>query len=161
MDKKIKILILGSGFGGLYTALNLDKTLARDEDIEITLVNRENFFLFTPMLHEVAASDLDITHIVSPVRKLLKRVKIFNGSVENIDLAAKTVSVSHGKEHHHHDLEYDHLVLSLGSITNFYGNKGLEENALDDEIARRCDISAKSHDLKSGRGRFRVLPEGS
>ncbi len=130
MDKKTKILILGSGFGGLYTALNLDKTLARDEDVEITLVNRENFFLFTPMLHEVAASDLDITHIVSPVRKLLKRVKIFNGSVENIDLAAKTVSVSHGKEHHHHELEYDHLVLSLGSITNFYGNKGLEENAL-------------------------------
>ncbi len=123
-------MILGSGFGGLYTALNLEKTLARDEDIEITLINRENFFLFTPMLHEVAASDLDITHIVSPVRKLLKRVKIFNGSVESIDLAAKTVGVSHGKEHHHHNLQYDHLVLSLGSITNFYGNKGLEDNAL-------------------------------
>jgi NADH dehydrogenase len=130
MDKKTKILILGSGFGGLYTALNLDKTLARDKDIEITLINRENFFLFTPMLHEVAASDLDITHIVSPVRKLLKRVKIFNGDVESIDLESKVVSVSHGKEHHHHDLEYDHLVLSLGSITNFYGNRGLEENAL-------------------------------
>jgi len=69
MDKKLNILILGSGFGGLYTALNLEKTLARDQDIEITLINRENFFLFTPMLHEVAASDLDITHIVSPVRK--------------------------------------------------------------------------------------------
>src|SRR5438552_3781639 len=79
MKKKTNILILGSGFGGLYTALDLEKTLARDEDIEITLINRENFFLFTPMLHEVAASDLDITHIVSPVRKLLKRVKIFNG----------------------------------------------------------------------------------
>lgn len=130
MDKKTNILILGSGFGGLYTALNLDKTLARDKDIEITLINRENFFLFTPMLHEVAASDLDITHIVSPVRKLLKRVKIFNGDVESIDLESKIVSVSHGKEHHHHELEYDHLVLSLGSITNFYGNRGLEENAL-------------------------------
>ncbi len=130
MHKKTKILILGSGFGGLYTALNLDKTLARNRDIEITLINRENFFLFTPMLHEVAASDLDITHIVSPIRKLLKRVKIFNGDVERIDLESKVVSVSHGKEHHHHDLEYDHLVLSLGSITNFYGNSGLEENAL-------------------------------
>ncbi len=130
MNKKIKILILGSGFGGLYTALNLDKSLARDPDVEITLVNRENFFLFTPMLHEVAASDLDITHIVSPIRKLLKRVNIFNGDVESIDLDARMVHVSHGKEHHHHELEYDHLVLSLGSITNFYGNKGLEENAL-------------------------------
>ncbi|MGB2914379.1 MAG: NAD(P)/FAD-dependent oxidoreductase, partial [Pyrinomonadaceae bacterium] len=130
MGKKINIVILGSGFGGLYTALELDKTIAKDKDVEITLINRENFFLFTPMLHEVAASDLDITHIVSPVRKLLKRVKIFNGDVESIDLEAKVVSVSHGKEHHHHDLEYDHLVLSLGSITNFYGNRGLEENAL-------------------------------
>ena len=130
MNNKKSILILGSGFGGLYTALNLEKTLARDRDIEITLVNRENFFLFTPMLHEVAASDLDITHIVSPVRKLLKRVKIFNGSVESIDLDAKAVRVSHGKERHHHKLQYDHLVLSLGSITNFYSNKGLEDNAL-------------------------------
>lgn len=130
MNEIKKILILGSGFGGLYTALELDKSLAKDKDIEITLVNRENFFLFTPMLHEVAASDLDITHIVSPVRKLLKRVQIFNGDVESIDLNARIVHVSHGKEHHHHELEYDHLVLGLGAITNFYGNKGLEENAL-------------------------------
>jgi NADH dehydrogenase len=130
MASKTKILILGSGFGGLYTALDLDRTLARDGDVEVTLINRENFFLFTPMLHEVAASDLDITHIVSPVRKLLKHVRIFNGSVEQIDLDARVVHVSHGKEHHHHELEYDHLVLSLGSITNFYGNEGLEKNAL-------------------------------
>lgn len=128
--KKTQILILGSGFGGLYTALNLDKGLAKSDDVEITMVNRENFFLFTPMLHEVAASDLDITHIVSPVRKLLRRVKVFNGDVESIDLARKIVHVSHGNEHHHHELPYDHLVLGLGSITNFYGNKGLEENAL-------------------------------
>ena len=130
MSNKKRIIILGGGFGGLYTALNLEKTLAKDGDIEITLVNRENFFLFTPMLHEVAASDLDITHIVSPVRKLLKRVKVFNGDVDCIDLENKTVRVSHGEEHHEHDLPYDHLVLGLGSITNFYGNKGLETNAL-------------------------------
>lgn len=130
MNEPMRILILGGGFGGLYTALNLEKTLAKDRDIEVTLVNRENFFLFTPMLHEVAASDLDITHIVSPVRKLLKRVKIFHGDVEGIDLEQRIVHVSHGNEHHHHELSYDHLVLGLGSITNFYGNKGLEENAL-------------------------------
>lgn len=127
---KTKILIPGGGFGGLYTAVELEKTIARDKDIEVTLVNRENFFLFTPMLHEVAASDLDITHIVSPIRKLLKRVEIFNGDVESIDLDAKVVHVSHGKEHHHHELEYDHLVIGLGAITNFYGNRGLEENSM-------------------------------
>jgi NADH dehydrogenase len=130
MNDRTRILILGSGFGGLYTALDLEKSLAMDKSVEITLINRENFFLFTPMLHEVAASDLDITHIVSPVRKLLKRVKVFNGDVESIDLENKTVHVSHGQTHHHHELGYDHLVLSLGSITNFYGSKGLQENAL-------------------------------
>lgn len=130
MNNQTRILILGGGFGGLYAALHLEKTLARDESVEITLINRENFFLFTPMLHEVAASDLDITHIVSPVRKLLKKVKVFNGDVESIDLDKKIICVSHGKEHHEHELEYDHLVLSLGSITNFYGNRGLEKNAL-------------------------------
>ncbi|HSU24591.1 MAG TPA: FAD-dependent oxidoreductase, partial [Pyrinomonadaceae bacterium] len=91
MKETKRILILGGGFGGLYTALNLDAKLANDEDVEVVIVNRENFFLFTPMLHEVAASDLDITHIVSPVRKLLKNVKIFNGDVERIDLETKTV----------------------------------------------------------------------
>lgn len=129
-DKKTRILIVGGGFGGLYTALHLEKTLARDPDVEVTLVNRENFFLFTPMLHEVAASDLDITHIVNPVRKLLRRVRFFDGDVECVDLANRRVGVSHGLEHHPHELEYDHLVLSLGSITNFYGLPGLEERAL-------------------------------
>ncbi|HEX8070489.1 MAG TPA: NAD(P)/FAD-dependent oxidoreductase [Pyrinomonadaceae bacterium] len=125
-----RIVILGGGFGGLYTALHLEKTLARAADVEITLVNHENFFLFTPMLHEVAASDLDMTHIVNPIRKLLRRVRFFDGDVEFIDLAGRRVGVSHGHEHHHHELEYDHLVLALGSITNFYGLPGLAERAL-------------------------------
>jgi NADH dehydrogenase len=128
-----RIVILGGGFGGLYTALQLEKTLARDSDVEIMLINRENFFLFTPMLHEVAASDLDITHIVNPVRKLLRRVNFFDGGVESIDLPARRLVVSHGKDiggTHAHELEYDHLVLALGSITNFYNLPGLEERAL-------------------------------
>src|SRR5574341_1773983 len=91
-----RILILGGGFGGLYTALELEKTLARDSDVEVTLVHRENFFLFTPMLHEVAASDLDLTDIVNPVRKLLRRVDFFEGDVERVDLAARNVTLSHG-----------------------------------------------------------------
>jgi len=65
-DKKTRIVILGGGFAGLYAAIELDKTLALDPDVETTLVNRDNFFLFTPMLHEVAASDLDLTNILNP-----------------------------------------------------------------------------------------------
>ena len=129
-EKKIRIVILGGGFAGLHAAMHLDNTLARDPDIEIILVNRDNFFLFTPMLHEVAASDLDLTNIVNPVRKLLKRVNFFAGEVESIDLDRKRVSVSHGFDHHHHELGYDHLVIGLGSITNFYNLPGLEERAL-------------------------------
>ncbi len=125
-----RVLILGGGFGGLYAALELEKHIGKRDDIEVTLVNRENFFAFTPMLHEVAASDLDVTHIVNPVRKMLKRVRFFLGDVESIDLDRKTVSVAHGFERHCHELAYDHLILSLGSTSNFFGLPGLEERAL-------------------------------
>jgi NADH dehydrogenase len=123
-------VILGGGFAGLYAALQFEKTLARDPDIEVTLVNRENFFLFTPMLHEVAASDLDMTHIVNPIRKFFRRVRFFEGDVESIDLQAKKVVVSHGVREHHHDLHYDHLLITLGSVTNFFNLPGLAERAL-------------------------------
>ncbi len=81
-----RILILGSGFGGLYTAMRLENKLRRAANVQVTLVNRENFFLFTPMLHEVAAGDLDVTHIVNPVRKLLRRSHFFNGDIKAINL---------------------------------------------------------------------------
>src|SRR5262245_6725781 len=104
--------------------------LGRRPNVEITLVSRENFFLFTPMLHEVAASDVDITHIVSPLRTLLKRTAIFIGEIASIDLAGRRVRVTHGFEPHEHELAYDHLVIALGSMTNFYGLPGLEQRAL-------------------------------
>jgi len=128
--KKTRIVILGGGFGGIYTALELDKSLARNPNVEVTLINKENFFLFTPMLHEVAASDLDVTHIVNPIRKMLKHVRLFNGDVEFVDMNRKIVVVSHGDESHSHEIEYDHLVFGLGSITNFFGIPGLADRAL-------------------------------
>jgi NADH dehydrogenase len=125
-----RVLILGGGFGGLYAAMELERLLPRKSYVEITLVNRENFFLFTPMLHEVAASDLDITHIVNPIRKLLRRTKFFHGEVQAIDLHEKRVRVVHGPERHLHEIEYEQLVIALGSTTNFYGISGLKERAL-------------------------------
>ncbi len=129
-SKPTRILILGGGFGGVYTAIELERVFGRDTSVEITLVSRDNFFLFTPMLHEVAASDLDLAHIVNPIRKLVRRTNLFVGQVDSIDLAGKRVMVSHGAEHHAHELEYDHLVLAMGSVTNFYGLPGLAERAL-------------------------------
>jgi NADH dehydrogenase len=130
MKDKKRVLILGSGFGGLYAALRLEKAARRQADLEVMLVNRDNFFLFTPMLHEVAASDLDLTNIVNPVRQLLKRVKFFHGEVEAIDLRSKRVTVSHGFDRHTHDLGYDQLIIALGAITNFFNLPGLAERAL-------------------------------
>ena len=129
-NRSKRILILGSGFGGLYTALRLEKKLSRHSNVDITLVNRENFFLFTPMLHEVAAGDLDLTHIVNPVRKLLHRTHFFNGDIKRIDLKECRVIVAHADDNHDHELSFDYLVLALGSVTNFYNLRGLAENAL-------------------------------
>jgi len=125
-----RVLVLGGGFGGVYTALHLERKLRQRADVEITLVSRDNFFLFTPMLHEVAASDLDITHIVSPLRTLLKRTTMFIGDILAVDLEARRVRVAHGFEPHEHELQYDELVIALGSMTNFYGLPGLEQRAL-------------------------------
>jgi len=125
-----KIVILGAGFGGLYTALHLDKAVRHLPYVDVTLVNRENFFLFTPLLHEVAASDVDIAHIVNPIRKLLHKVSFFHGEVRGIDLSSKRIQVVHGPANHPHEIAYDHLVIALGGITNFYGIRGLQEHAL-------------------------------
>ena len=98
--KKTRVLILGGGFGGLYAALEFQKR--RDPNVEVTPVTEENFFLFTPMLHEVAASDLDLTNIVSPLRKLLRHVRTFVGVGQSVDLAAKKITVGHGFTTHAH-----------------------------------------------------------
>ena len=129
-SKPARIVILGGGFAGMYTALQLEKTLARKGDLEVTLVNRDNFFLFTPMLQEVAASDLDITNIVNPIRQMLRHVNFVAAEVKSIDLENHRVNVAHGLENHHHTLDYDQLVISLGAITNFFNLPGLQDHAL-------------------------------
>ena len=129
MNQKRRIVIVGGGFAGLYAALELDKALAARDDIEITLINRENFFLFTPMLHEIAAGDLDLTNIVNPVCKLLKNVAFFQGEVKEIDLERRRVLVGHGFDSHSHALEFDQIVLPLGSA-QFFGLPGVEDHAL-------------------------------
>ena len=143
-----RIVILGGGFGGLAAARELERILPRRANVEITLVNRENYFLFTPMLHEVAASDLDLATIVSPLRRLLTRTRLFIGTVETIDVTAQTVTVAHAGGLHRHDLPYDHLVVALGAVTNFFGLPGLADHAvtmksLGDAIELRNQLIAQ------------------
>ena len=126
----VRVVVLGGGFAGLFTAMELEKRWPRELPLDLTLVSRDNHMLFTPMLHEVAASDVDITHVVNPVRKLLKRAAFFAGEVESISLADRNVTVRHVDGGHHHELPFDHVVLALGSVTNFFGLPGLAERAL-------------------------------
>jgi NADH dehydrogenase len=128
--RKRRIVILGGGFGGVYAAMHLEKLLAERNSTEISLVSRDNFFLFTPMLHEIAASDLEITNIVNPLRKLLRRVDVTVGDVDELDLPNRRVIISQRYRHGSRVLEYDHLVIALGSVTNFYDLPGLAELAI-------------------------------
>ena len=152
-----RILVLGGGFGGVETARQLERRLRGRSDVDITLVSRDNFFLFTPMLHEVAASDVDITHIVSPLRALLHRTTIVVGEVEAIDMEQRRVRVAHGFAGHRHELAYEQIVLALGSTTNFYGLAGLAEHALTmktlgDAIHLRNRVIATLEEASSGCG---------
>jgi NADH dehydrogenase len=143
--RKKRIVILGGGFGGVYAAIHLEKLLKRQSAVEIFLVSRDNFFLFTPMLHEIAASDLEITNIVNPLRKLLRKVDVLVGDVNEIDLRNKQVLISRGYRNQAQLLDYDHLVVALGSVTNFYDLPGLAELAvpmksLRDAVRLRAQI---------------------
>jgi NADH:ubiquinone reductase (H+-translocating) len=127
---KGRILILGGGFAGAYVAMHLERQLARAPDVEIALIARENFVLFTPMLHEVAGSDVAITDIVQPLRKILHRARVGIAEVETIDLVKKQVRIRHKDLPNTYEVTYDQLVLALGAVTNFYRTPGLEAHAL-------------------------------
>jgi NADH dehydrogenase len=127
---KTQVVILGGGFAGVEAARYLDRTAAKRADVEVTLVSRDNFTLFTPMLDEVAAGDLEVTHVCNPLRKLLRRVNILSANVKSIDIAGRRVTISYGISGLTRELSFDHLVLSLGSETNYMGIPGVAEHAL-------------------------------
>jgi NADH dehydrogenase len=108
--KKTRIIIAGGGFAGLYAAMQFDKTLARRADVEVTLISRENFILFTPMLHEVAAGDLYPGDIVNPLRRILRHVKVVTAEVQAIDLNAGQVHCTGGIADRELEFEFDHLL---------------------------------------------------
>ncbi len=129
-EAKKRILILGGGFAGAYTALHLEKLLGGRPDVEVTLVAKENFILFTPMLHEVAGGDVEVTDIVYSLRQMLRHTRVTIADIEAIDLVKKQVRVAQNGLPQAFDMPYDQLVLALGAVTNFYGNTGLEKHSL-------------------------------
>ena len=130
MNDKTRIVIIGGGFAGTATALNLEKTYRRDPSVEITLIDSENFFTFTPLLAEVPSGSIQPTHIVFPLRALLKRTKVKQAEVKSVDLKNRTVIAAHCEACGDESLPFDQLVLASGSVPNYFGLPGVAEHAL-------------------------------
>src|ERR1051325_3332017 len=115
------VVIIGGGFAGLYTALELEKLFKHEKNVTVTLLNSENFFLFTPMLPETGAGSISTRHIVSPLRKLLRRTRFAEVTVEAIDLNSRVVSARHSLTGEPLEFAYSHLVVTLGGVINHFG----------------------------------------
>src|SRR5882762_2778111 len=129
-QKRKRVVILGGGFGGVYTALYLEKALRQRDDFEITLINKENYFVFQPMLAEVVSGNIGILDTVSPIRRMLPRTDLHVRDIESIDTKQQTVTTTPGFRQHPCVIHYDHLVLALGNVTDFRGLRGLPEHAI-------------------------------
>ncbi|HVG32513.1 MAG TPA: NAD(P)/FAD-dependent oxidoreductase [Pyrinomonadaceae bacterium] len=120
-DKTARILIIGGGFGGIFTALELAG------EGEVTLVSTEDHFLFTPMLYEYLSGEVEAWHIAPQYKELLdERIRLVRGEVTGIDLKANEASIT-GQSG---PLAYDVLVLAVGGVTNYAGVEGADEYAL-------------------------------
>ncbi|MDX2318909.1 MAG: FAD-dependent oxidoreductase [Hyphomicrobiaceae bacterium] len=128
MKKKKKVLVLGGGFGGVFAAKTLDK-LGRGQ-IEVELVNNNNYFVFQPLLPEVAASSINSADAVVPLRQLMSKVQVRQARVMGIDFAKKTATVMQGARMTPVDLEYDEVVLALGTGVDLERIPGMADHAL-------------------------------
>jgi NADH:ubiquinone reductase (H+-translocating) len=131
---KKRILILGGGFAGMKTAECLEKELAKDPTVIISLVSETNALLFTPMLAEVAGSSLEPSHISTPLRTTLHRTEFVRGRVASVDLQNRFVVLDAdmgGNECCHSELAYDQLVLALGAVSHYLGLTNVQKLAFD------------------------------
>jgi NADH dehydrogenase len=175
------IVILGGGFAGIGVLKNLQKEFHNDSSVEITLVSKENFLLFTPMLPEVASGMIETRHIVTPVRSFCRKATFYEAIIESIDLDNKRVTITHTiggqsqpNPRREHTLKYDYLVIALGSDDNFFGMSDIEENAftmktINDAIILRnhmikileqAHLEQDNHDLRKSLLTFVVVGGG-
>ena len=126
-----RVLILGGGFGGVMTAQALERRLGSRTDVEVWLVSRDNFMLFTPLLPEVCSGSLEPRHVVTPLRGMVRHSSTWciTAEVEAIDTEHGDVTVIGGDGDAHH-LRYDTLVMALGGVTHTFGIPGLETHAV-------------------------------
>lgn len=93
----------------MYTALHLDKIFSKDKDVEITVINRDNFFLFTPMRCEVVSSSIETRHMTNPIRAFFNKVSFQRAEVHSMDLKKHIVATSHSPQCEIYNLENGYL----------------------------------------------------
>ena len=125
-----RVVVLGGGFGGVYAALHLERLRAKGAPVHVSLVNRENYLVFQPMLAEIIAGDVGILDTVSPLRQLLGETDLFVREIESVELGRREVTLGAGLTPQTQKLGFDHLVVALGNVTDFRGVPGLPEHAL-------------------------------
>ena len=147
-----RILVLGSGFAGIEVLKRVQKKFKNNKNVEITLVSKDNFLLFTPMLPEVASGMIETRHVITPVREFCSKTRFYEASVESIDLDNKQVVITHaiGRQSNpsgwdQHVLKYDYLVIAVGSENNFFKMSDIQKHAftmknIDDAIILRNHI---------------------
>lgn len=133
--EKKNIVILGGGFGGIGVLKDLQKEFNNNENVQITLVSDNNFLLFTPMLPEIVSGTIESRHIVTPIRSFCKNSRFYEAQVKSLDFTRKQVTISHNigrhdvetDKIHEHIINYDCLVIALGSEDNFFGNSNIQK----------------------------------
>jgi NADH dehydrogenase len=142
---KKRILVLGGGFAGVECTRKLESYFKHDSEVELVLVSEDNFLLFTPMLPQVASGMIETRHIIIPIRTICKKAAFYEGRIKNIDPYGKRVVLYGTSEKRGISLDYDYLVVALGSQTNFFGNQSVENHAytmktLNDAVVLRNRI---------------------
>lgn len=170
-NQQARVVILGGGFAGAYCARRLARKRRRTP-LEVTLVNVQNNFTFTPLLVEAATSALEPRHVTVPLRGFLKHCNFVMAQVQSIDLQQRIVTVqpSLGDAL---PLEFDHLVVALGSVTRMPAISGLNEFgyglksmadalALRDRAIQMLEIAnlSPSHDQRQSWLTFAVVGAG-
>jgi NADH:ubiquinone reductase (H+-translocating) len=125
-----KVLILGGGFSGVGVAQHLEKYMTKKNDLEVSMVCDNNYFIFKPMLPGVAAGSIEASHIVNPIRRLCKKVHFHRASVDEIDTENKRVKIVEKDITRQHWLDYDHLVIAMGLSTDMTRVPGMSEHSL-------------------------------
>src|SRR3989442_9380405 len=142
MNRK-RILILGGGFGGVTVLKKLQDRFQTDVAVDITMISKDNYLLFTPMLHEIASGMIETRHIVTPIRTFCNRSRFYCAGVESIDLENSSVEIRSSLASIQHDTQnpissmerngkslcYDYLVIAIGSETKFFGMSDVQQNA--------------------------------